>query len=383
MNKKNIAIISTHPIQYQVPLFKKLNSSKISVDVFYASRQNLSSTIKDLEFNMNFKWDIDLLNGYNKFFSLYQKNQIDSWKLSFKDLEQKLKKKKYDAILIFGWNNLLYWKSFFIAKKYKIPIILRVETNLKSQTSFIKSKIKFLILKILFKHIDFFLFIGKLNKKFYKYLNVPNKKLFSAPYFVDNDFFKKSVATKNLINKELNFNNKKICLFVGKFIKRKNPFEYLKLAKLFNTNSNIHFLMVGDGILKLDCINYIKDNQINNVTILGFKNQSELRKIYQISNLLILPSIYETWGLVVNEAMACGIPVITTKNSGASYDLIKNNVTGYLYNLGNITDLKKKVELVLNDQKNNLKMQNYIKKKVKHYSIENTIKSIHRIINKK
>ena len=91
----------------------------------------------------------------------------------------------------------------------------------------------------------------------------------------------------------------------------------------------------------------IKDNQINNVTILGFKNQSELRKIYQISNLLILPSIYETWGLVVNEAMACGIPVITTKNSGASYDLIKNNVTGYLYNLGNITDLKKKVELVL------------------------------------
>ena len=102
MNKKNIAIISTHPIQYQVPLFKKLNSSKISVDVFYASRQNLSSTIKDLEFNMNFKWDIDLLNGYNKFFSLYQKNQIDSWKLSFKDLEQKLKKKKYNAILIFG-----------------------------------------------------------------------------------------------------------------------------------------------------------------------------------------------------------------------------------------------------------------------------------------
>ena len=381
MKRKNIAIISTHPIQYQVPLFKKLNSSKICVDVFYASKQNLSSRKKDLEFNVNFKWDIDLLNGYNKFFSLNQKNQIDSWKLSFNYLEQKLKKKNYDAILIFGWNNLLYWKSFFIAKKHKIPIILRVETNLKSQTSFIKSKIKFLILKILFKHIDYFLFIGKLNKKFYKYLNVPNKKLFPGPYFVDNDFFKKKTLLNSSIKKKLNLNNKKICLFVGKFIERKNPIEYIKLAKIFNTNPTIHFLMVGDGFLKSDCKKYIKHNRINNITILGFKNQSELRQIYQISNLLILPSKYETWGLVINEAMACGIPVITTNKSGASYDLIKNDLTGYIYEFGNIDDLKNKVELVLNNKKNTLKMQNYIKKKVSYYSIDKTIESIHSIIN--
>ena len=139
--------------------------------------------------------------------------------------------------------------------------------------------------------------------------------------------------------------------------------------------------MVGDGFLKSDCKKYIKHNRINNITILGFKNQSELRQIYQISNLLILPSKYETWGLVINEAMACGIPVITTNKSGASYDLIKNDLTGYIYEFGNIDDLKNKVELVLNNKKNTLKIQNYIKKKVSHYSIDKTIESIHSIIN--
>ena len=364
MKKKNIAIISTHPIQYQVPLFKKLNSSTTCVDVFYASKQNLSSKKKDLEFNVNFNWDIDLLTGYNQFFSTNQTNELDSWKLSFTNFEQLLNNKKYDAILIFGWNNLLYWKSFFFAKKNKIPIILRVETNLNSEIGYIKKKLKFLILKILFKYIDHFLFIGKLNRRFYKYLNVPNKKLFPAPYFVDNDFFKKKIIINNPIKKKLNLNNKKICLFAGKFIERKNPFEYLKLAKHFNTISNIHFLMVGDGILKTKCINYIKNNQINNVTILGFKNQSEMKQIYQFIDLLILPSNYETWGLVINEAMACNIPVIASDKVGASYDLIKNNLTGYTYKLGNIKNLKSKVELILNDRKNTLRIKKNIKKKL-------------------
>ena len=70
MKKKNLAIITTHPIQYQTPLFKKLSSSKISVDVFFASKQNLSSKKKDLEFNVNFNWDVELLKGYNYFLRL-------------------------------------------------------------------------------------------------------------------------------------------------------------------------------------------------------------------------------------------------------------------------------------------------------------------------
>ena len=189
MKKKNLAIITTHPIQYQIPLFKKLSSSKICADVFFASKQNLSSKKKDLEFNVNFNWDIELLKGYNYFFSTNQTKEINDWRLSFNNLEKYLKRKKYDAVLIFGWNKLLYWKSFYLAKKMRIPIILRVETNFYSEINLIKKRLKIFILKILFRYINFFLYIGKFNKEFYQFLEVPKQKLFPAFYFVDNNFF--------------------------------------------------------------------------------------------------------------------------------------------------------------------------------------------------
>ena len=113
MKKKRVAIVTTHPIQYQVPLFKKINNKNIKIDVFFASRYGLKSNKKDFELNIKFNWDIDLLSGYNSYFSKKQTYDINSWKLSFKNLENYLSKKNYEAILFFGWNNLLYLKTFF------------------------------------------------------------------------------------------------------------------------------------------------------------------------------------------------------------------------------------------------------------------------------
>ncbi len=194
--KKGIAIITTHPIQYQVPLFKKLSSSNIKVDVFFASKHALSSKIKDKGFNKKFNWDIDLLNGYNYFFSKKENNNVDHWSVSFQNLENLLNKNKYNAILIFGWSNILYLKALFIAKKLKIKTILRVETNLHSKNSIFKRIIKFFFLKFIFSHIDFFLTIGKLNRQFYKSFNIDNSRLFNAPYFVDNKFFQNNKNSK-------------------------------------------------------------------------------------------------------------------------------------------------------------------------------------------
>ena len=378
---KKIAIITTHPIQYQIPLFKRFSKYKIKADVFFASTHGLSSKIADSEFNVKFNWDIykNPLQGYKSYFSKNQKNSIFDFNLSFNNLEKILKKNNYDAILICGWNKILYLKAFFIAKKLGIKTILRVETNLNSKISLLKKFLKFFILKYYFKFFDYFLYIGSLNIDFYIFHGVPKRKLYYAPYFVENKFFKKSVNKKKL-KKKLNLNNKKIIIFVGKLIDRKNPYDFLKLAQKFQENKKLHFLIIGNGKLNYYCKNFINSKKLNNITMMGFLNQKKIRDVYSISDLLVLTSKYETWGLVINEAMASGIPVIATKESGATKDLIKNGVTGYSYNHGNLKELFTQFnKIILNIKKYKI-IKKKVQKKIKKFTSDETIRSIKKII---
>ena len=321
-----------------------------------------------------------MLKGYKSKFSKIQKYNINDFRLNFHKIEQEFKQENFDYILILGWNNLHYLRAVYFAIKNNIKIILRVETNLKSTKNFFKKYIKNIILKFFFQKISYFLSIGKLNKKFYLYHGVKNEKIFPAPYFVDNKFFLFKFNKKKL-KKKLHFENKKIILFVGKLIKRKNPFEFLELSKQYKKNSDIHFIMIGDGLLKNKCFDFIKSNNLQNVSIIGFVNQKELREYYRISNLMILPSLYETWGLTINEAFASNTPVICTNNCGCSSDLIENGKTGFIYKSGDLDDLYKKTKLILNDKKLSSLMTRNIKKKIRNYSLKYTSNSIYKILN--
>jgi glycosyltransferase involved in cell wall biosynthesis len=381
---KKLAIISTHPIQYQVPLFKNLEKIGVNAKVFFASKHGHSSNKIDPEFLEKIKWDIssNMLKGYKSKFSKIQKYNINDFRLNYHKIEQEFIQENFDYVLILGWNNLHYLRAIYFAIKNNIKIILRVETNLKSTKNFFKRCIKNIILKFFFQKISYFLSIGKLNRKFYLYHGVKNKKIFPAPYFVDNKFFLFKFNKKTL-KKKLHFENKKIVLFVGKLIKRKNPFEFLELSKLYKKNLDIHFIMIGDGFLKNKCSDFIKSNNLQNVSIVGFVNQKELREYYKISNLMILPSFYETWGLTINEAFASNTPVICTDNCGCSSDLVENGKTGFIYKSGDLDGLYKKTKLILNDKKLSSLMTKNIKKKIKNYSLNYTTESISKILHEK
>ena len=381
---KKLAIISTHPIQYQIPLFKSLKKRGINFKVFFASKHGVVKNKIDPEFLKKIKWDInsDMLKGYENKFPKVQKHNVNDFMLSYFNIEKELLDGNFDNILILGWNNIHYLKALYFAIKNDIKILLRVETNLYSTKNLIKKILKKLILKFFFKKVSYFLSIGKLNKEFYISHGVKKNKIFSAPYFVDNDFFKISLSKKK-IKKKLQLDNKKIILFVGKLIKRKNPFEFLKIAEINKDNVNLHFIIIGDGILKKKCVEYTKNLNLTNVSIIGFVNQNKIREYYKASDLIIVPSFYETWGLNINEAFACNIPVICSKDCGASLDLVINRKTGFVYKTGNIYDLNKKTNLILNDKKLALAIIKNIKKKIKHYSVKNTEDTIFKILNEK
>ena len=375
---KKLAIITTHPIQYQTPLFKKLAKKLPNLKVFFASRHGLSSKYIDPEFKKNIKWDIGsrMLDGYKSEFSKNQNKNINQFSLNFLNLEKKLIKGNFDHILVLGWNNLFYINAILYALKYKIKLILRVETNLLLKINPIKRLNKKIILKNLFKKINYFLAIGILNKNFLLNHNVPKKKIYPGPYFVDNNFFSKKIKKKSK-------SKKKIVLFVGKLIQRKNPFEFLNLAQMFLKNKKIQFIMIGDGILKKECQKFINKRRLNNVSLIGFVNQTQLKKYYQKSDLLIVPSYYETWGLVINEAFASNIPVICSENCGASKDLILNGKTGFTYPTNELKILYTKTNKILKNKSLSNKLRTNISRKIKDYDVDISANSILKILDEK
>jgi glycosyltransferase involved in cell wall biosynthesis len=370
--KKNLAIITTHPIQYQVPLFKTLSKfKKINSYVLYGCNQGINKKKMDKDFNKRFFWNIPMLKGYKYFFSK-KNSDYDSWFLRFINLSDKLKKINCNCILILGWNKLLYFQAILYAIQNKIPILLRAENNLKSEDSMLKKILKKIIFRFFFSLFKSIYYIGKLNKYFYLYYGVKKSKLYSTPYFVDNNFF----YNKKIKKKSRDFN----VLFVGKFIRRKRPFDIIKLAEILKYYKSINFTMVGDGPLLLECKKFVKKKFLNNISFTGFQNQRQMKSVYSKTDILINTSSYETWGLVVNEAMAAGLPCIVTDRTGCAADLIKKNKTGYIYRVGDLCSLKKYILKIYNNEKFYLRMSINANNIIKKNSIENTVKVISKSI---
>jgi glycosyltransferase involved in cell wall biosynthesis len=381
LSNKSLAVVTTHPQYYQVPIFQTIKKKKLfNLDVYYASDEGAKISNCN-EFGKKIIWDIPLLKGHNYFIAQDQKKHISSFFLSFPDLKKFLVKKKYTAILILGWNNFYYLKSFFLALFLRIPMILRVETNNDKNIFFVKKLIKFILLYFYLRCFNYFLYIGKKNKKFYQYFNIPNNRLFYAPYSVDNDFYFNKKNLKSF-KKKFNPKKKKIVLFVGKLIQRKNPKTFLDLALSFKNNKELLFVLVGDGNLMSYCKNYIKDYNLKNIQLVGFKNRKEIRDIYKISYVLVLPSNYETWGLVVNEAMACKLPAIVSSSCGCANDLVKNFNTGIVYKEGDFLDLKNKLVKLIKNKKLYSKIKSNLFSNIQKQNFDVTLKSLTKILNK-
>lgn len=349
MNKR-VAIFTTHLIQYQIPLFKKL-AKIIDLHVFFGSKQGLSS-YHDKDFNKQIKWNISLIKGY-KYSILKNSNKIslDSFFFNSSGIKQAIKK-NFDKVIILGWNNIFYLKTFFWCLYYSSEIIIRSENNLYKKQTLFKKILKEIILRIFFKMINAFISIGSLNEEFYKHYGVKKNKIFRAPYSVDDNFFKKNkVRNKQIWKKNNNIRNlAKVFLFVGKLIKRKSVLDLIKVAQSKKLNNNVHFLIIGDGPLKKKLLQEINNLKLNNISILGFKSQNQLKFYYSLADVLILPSEYETWGLVINEAMSAGVPCIVSDSCGAAKDMIIKYKTGFKYKNGNINQLIKLINLIINNK---------------------------------
>lgn len=362
MKTHKIAILTSHPIQYQTPLFRKMVEDDMDIVVYFCWRAGFGKqgNYYDVEFGRALRWDIPLLRGYRyKFLRNYSLNPSSNfWGQINPGIFFEIIKNDYDAIIILGWNSFTNWLAFLAAFCRGLPVFLRGESPFSQEAlkSSWKIKIKKVILRSLFFRVAGFLYIGEENRKFYKMYGVPPEKLFFCPYAVDNERFMAAAQDLRFKRQDLRKNvgigkDDMVILFVGKLIEKKRPMDLLKAYhRLITHNSKfiIHLLFVGDGALRSELERYTREHNLKNIHFAGFINQAELPKYYGMADIFVLPSGGETWGLAVNEAMCLGLPVITSDAVGCSTDLVRNSRNGYVFPVGDVNQLIKQLHYLLN-----------------------------------
>jgi len=389
MEKYKLAILTSHPIQYQTPLFQNLgNHPAIDLMVYYCWDFGAKKETYDAEFGRKIRWDIPLMEGYKcKFLKNYSlKPFSDFWGQVNFGIISELRKSDYGAVIVFGWNSFTNWLAFFTAFFKKTPVFLRGDNPFNQELLKPKWKIKIkkIILGGLFKRISAFLYVGEENKKFYKYYGVPEEKLFFCPHAIDNGRF--AAASKILSAKR--DKNDIIVLFVGKLIEKKRPMDLLKAYEksIFNFQFSIFnttLLFVGDGILRPQLEKYAKDNNIQDVKFIGFKNQTELPQYYGSADIFVLPSgLGETWGLVVNEAMCFKLPVIISDVVGCDSDLVKHGENGYIFPTGDVEKLAEGLKNLIENPEKRKKFGEKSFEIIQNYTFEKDIVGILKAIKK-
>lgn len=351
-----LAIITTHPIQYQVPLWQALaRDGRIPFEVWYLT-SHATETSHDLQFGRSFAWDMDMLADYpHRFLDVMSGATPNSfWKCRLREsLAERLRGGNVKAVWIQGWQVAAYWQAAWAGKKAGAEVWLRGESNDLAPTPLWKRAVKRVFLGQLFHRVDRFLYIGSANRRLYKEFGVPDERLYPAPYAVDNERFARQAETirhkKTEIRSQWKIPEDAFCvLFCGKFIPKKRPLDLIAAAQLLITSNsltnnrpfNIHLLFVGSGALgdalraQCDVVfdaeslenatnkKPITDNRKPRASFAGFLNQTEISRAYVAADCLVLPSDHgETWGLVVNEAMASGLPCIVSDHCGCAEDL--------------------------------------------------------------
>ncbi|HEX3081391.1 MAG TPA: glycosyltransferase family 4 protein, partial [Puia sp.] len=219
------------------------------------------------------------------------------------------------------------------------------------------------------------LYIGTENRKFFEYYGVSSKRLVYTPYAVDNDYFSLRArelkeCSRDIKNKLGLPDDKKIILFSGKYIPKKNPLDLLKAFHLLN-DDRFALVMVGEGELRKQMEQFIAENNLRQVWLTGFVNQSEIPSYYSIADVFVMCSgMGETWGLSVNEAMNFGKPVIVSDTTGCSIDLVKQGLNGYVFSEGDISSLAGYIREVLENDAFRVNAGQKSAEIIQQYSIE-------------
>ncbi len=344
-----LAIVHTHPIQYNSPFFAKLAAdSFFDIKVFYTWPQAVKGFF-DPKFKVKIKWDIPLLEGYE--YELVR--NISPYPSSIKflgtinpSLVEKILRWKPDGVLVYGWRHWSHWQLMRRLKGF-IPIYFRGDSTLLDAKNDFHTKFREKLLPQVYKFVDYALYVGSENKKYFLEYGLDEENLAFVPHAVENERFFDMTGEygreAEQWRKRLNISREDLVfLYAGKFEPKKN-LKLLVQAFRKTDRPDFRLILVGDGVEKPDLVKLAQPDK--RIIFLPFQNQSKMPVVYRLGDVYVQASAYnETWGLSVNEAMASSRAVLVSNKVGCAVDLVFENKNGFIFKAKDEKDLIGKMQ---------------------------------------
>ena len=282
-----------------------------------------------------------------------------------------IQKDKYDHIVI---SNPLT-PTGIIAMKFmqakKIPYSILSDGGFPKNGHGIKEKIKRYILS----GASLYFSTASIHDQYYLLYGAKFKDIVRYPFtsLRTSDVLKVNLqkTEKEKLRNLLGMKEKKIIISVGRFTHGKGFDVLLKACSKLDEDTGVYII---GGQPTQEYIKEILKLKLKNIHFLEFMSKKELSKYYSAADLFVLPTRGDVWGLVINEAMAHGLPIITTNKCIAGLELVENGQNGYIIPVDNEEELIEKMNELMKDDENREKMGRNNLKKIKEYTIEKMAK---------
>ena len=280
---------------------------------------------------------------------------------------------KPDVVNLTGYYDFASWTVLLYCKLKGIKTILSNESTTNDHA---RNKIKEYVKSIIIRQFDGYFNFGTLSENYILSLGINPEKMLVKRNCVDNYALKKIYL--NHLNKRieqqqlLNISNKNF-IFVGRLINYKNLFLFLDSFHAAQTQSfeDWGIIILGDGELKTDLERYVLEKNIKNIHFQKGVSWQKVPEYLALSDVLVLPSYSEPWGLVVNEAMACGLPVVVSEKCGCAIDLIKNGENGFTFSPNDAKQLTTHLLKFMNKEVDLKRMSLISEEIIQEYSPQN------------
>jgi glycosyltransferase involved in cell wall biosynthesis len=347
-------VVLSHPTQYYSPWFQWLTRERaLALRVFYLWNFGVTPT-RDPLFQQAFRWDVDLLSGYeHEFVPNLSRDPGTHWRggLDNPELGRRLAAWRPDAVLLFGYAYRTNLRLIAWARWHGVPLIFRGDSHLLGRAR--PPLLTRCALRLLYRQFAAITYVGEANRRYFAALGVPGSRLCFSPHAVNHAWFDPSLPAIQTAARELRGQlgiapGTRVVLFAGKLIPAKQPRELLQ-AFIDVAAPGTALVFVGDGPERSALVALAARAPAGTVHFLPFANQSEMPVRYAAANVFALPSrgLYETWGLAVNEAMHLGLPALVSDRVGCQQDLVTDGVTGWVFRAGDPAHLRAKLQQAL------------------------------------
>ncbi len=349
-----LAYLVSHPIQYQAPLLRRIaKEPDIDLAVLFGSDFSARG-YQDKGFGVEVAWDVPLLEGYRyRVLPVLRDNGTvtATTPLSRGILRALLGpngEPAFDALWVHGYASVNALHGILAAKALGIPVLLRAESWLGDRERHPAKQIaKRAFFFLLRPFLEATLPIGSRNAAYWAASLGETVPQFPMPYAVDNAYFAQrateAAPRSGALRAELDLEpDAPVVLFASKLQSRKHADHLIRAVAHLKQRHNLacSLLLAGEGEEREHLQRLASEHELcPYVRFLGFRNQSELPALFALARCFVLPSRHEPWGLIVNEAMAAGCPVVVSSDVGAAADLVVEGTTGYTYPAGDVEAL--------------------------------------------